>query len=141
MAIHYSDLVPGKSKIELKGKSYVLRPFNLLAQAWAYSEFSTKECEDGLTVLSNRLQDIQDFEASIRTVHFLLEDKKSFPTYEDFFKAIEEDTDGNMYKKIIEIYNALVDTIGISQPKMEEIQNEIDLKKSEAARVLQAVGA
>jgi len=132
--MHYADLNPRPSQIVLKGKRYVLKPFTLTAQVWAYAEFATKENRSGLEVLAARIQDNKDMDCYLRLTHHLLSEKgkEDYPTVESLIVAVESER--QKYSKGMEIYNALSECLGNSNP-VKESEAEKDLKKSQAVAV------
>ena len=132
MGIQYHDLKPTESIIRLAGREYYLRPFDLTAQVWAYNFFSTPEKKDGVAVLAERLADMNDIEPILRTTWHLLRSKYDFGTYDAFVKKVDA-VGQHKFKKISEFYVAVVQTLGVSQPHIEDLKEELELKKSIAA--------
>jgi len=126
MGIQYHELNPRRSKIILNDKEYYLRPFDLAAQVWCYEEFKTETEPNGIVALTKRLEDVQDIAAYTKVVFHLLEDKKDFGIYANFINEIEKN---GKYSKTIELYNALVESLGVSQPQIDKIKKELELKK------------
>ena len=134
MAINYSDLNPTESEIELNSVTFQLRPFDLTAQTWAFNHFATADEKNGLTVLTTRIQDVNDFDALLDTIWHLLKGKMHFNnSKESFFKAVEKLD--HKYIKSMEMRTALNECLGVSQPMIEEFKGDIELKKSLTAVV------
>jgi hypothetical protein len=133
--MEYHELNPSDAKFELDGEEFTIRAFDLAAQVWCYNEFATPENKDGITVLSERISDFKDADAVLRLTWHLLRRKTYFGNYSTFLNAVEkEKTDNNFWNKIMEIYGAIVKTLGVSQPQLAEIKQEMELKKSLAAQ-------
>ena len=131
VVIEYKDLVPLPAKIVLDDSEFTLRGFDLAAQVWAYNEFATPENKDGVENLSNRINDIKDTECILKCTWHLMNRKSHFGTYEKFVSCI--DSTENKWNKIMELYQAFVKTLGVSQPKLEELAEELQIKKHSAA--------
>lgn len=135
MGITYQELNPSDAIVEIDNREFTLRAFDLTAQVWAYNHFATPENKDGMTVLANRIADINDADAVLQLTWHLLKRKVYFGNYDAFVKAID-DHKGGKWTKIMDLYGAVVKTLGVSQPQLEEIQEELELKKSTAAAKL-----
>ena len=134
MAINYEDLHPVSASFRFKKHEYYLRPFDLAAQVWAHSEFATPENSNGVEVLSTRIQDLTDFEPVLKCAWHLLKRKRHFGFYSEFVNQIEAgDDDSDKIKLIGDIYTAFVKTLGVSQPQLDNIREELELKKPSAA--------
>lgn len=129
MTISYHELNPKESEIELKSINFVLRKFDLSAQVWAYNNFATDKQKDGVKVLSERIQDLNDFGAVIEVVWHLLKNKMHFNNNIEYFKAAIELEDYPQLK-IMQFRESIVECLGVSQPKLNEIKEDIELKKS-----------
>lgn len=137
MSIKYEDLNPVCSSFRFQGKDFELRPFDLAAQVWAHNEFATKENKNGVEVLSQRIQDTTDFEPLLKCAWHLLKRKRHFGFYDEFVKQIDKGDDESDKIKILgEIYRAFVETLGVSQPQLDTIEEELELKKPKAAESL-----
>lgn len=132
--VPFTDLIPKNSKIKIHNKVYKLKPFTLAVELWATDEFKTPQEPNGLQVLSNRLRDFSDKEAVFKVIYKLIIDKSDFDTYEKFIKYVEEMEQERIYIFITECYYAISDTIGLSQPVIENIEEDIELKKLKAAQ-------
>lgn len=130
--MEYHDLKPVESTVIVDSKELTLRPFDLSAQVWAYNFFATKDNPDGMRVLAQRISDIRDAEAVLRLTWHLLKEKQFFLSYENFVDKIDKDSKGK-WVRVVELYKAVVKTLGVSQPQIDEIQEELELKKSIAA--------
>ena len=122
------ELKPRPSEIVIDKKTYVLKPFSLLARVWARHEFKTVENSDGISVLAQRMETFGDIEAWSKMLYYLLEDKKDFPNYEKFLCGLEK---GGKFSSVIMAYRALMECIGLSEPEPES-EDEKDIKKSVA---------
>jgi len=138
MPISYSDLKPAKAIFKLGLNEYTLRPFDLTAQVWASDYWKTEAQHNGLLVLTERLRSIEDVEAITKTCWYLLENKQQFDRkYTEFLKTIEkgDPENGNKWLLIADLFKALSKTLGVSQPDLEEFQEDLELKKSSAETV------
>lgn len=112
---------PCDIEIELDGKKqiFTLKKFSLRAHMWAHREFgSQKAYDDALNPASdiNVAGDKMPYvEGLCKTIHYLMEDKASFPTWEDLAEAI-----GIGPKEISQIERALMVVMGISQPIIDK---------------------
>ncbi len=131
----YHELNPTSAKFELDNQEFTLRAFDLQAQVWAYNEFATEENKDGIEVLSNRISDIKDADCYLRVAWHLMRRKVYFGTYTNFLNKIQVEYKGDRYwDKVVEIYKCVVKTLGVSQPHIEELEEDLELKKSLAAQ-------
>ena len=129
----YQDLNPTEATFKLCDQEFTIGKFSLIAQTWAYNEFATTEEPNGVNVLAQQIADINNSECLLKCVWFLMRRKHFFGSYENFVSKIEDLGDGK-WAKIMELYTAFVQTLGVSQPDLEEIQEELELKKSLAAQ-------
>lgn len=117
----------------LNGKSYRITEFNIFAEVWANSEFATEKRKDGILNLSDMIKD-HDYVGICKMVNFLLEDKKAFTDHKELLKkAMSPRSQGKKADNIISIFNALVESIGVSQISIENAKKEIEIKKRLAA--------
>lgn len=130
MTIAYQDLNPTDSQIELNSVVFQLRKFDLAAQAWAHSYFATDKEPSGIKVLSERIQDIDDFSAVIDTTWHLLKKKSHFNFNPKLFTKAIEDLGKEKYLKTMEFRLAINECLGASQPRPEEFKGDLELKKS-----------
>lgn len=131
--MNYHELKPQEASIKVGGKDYNLRPFDLAAQVWAYNFFSTEKEKDGMKILADRISDIRDADCILNLTWHLLRRKVDFGSYDNFVKAVEKDQEQGKWNLIVSFYQAVVKTLGASQPDIEELKEEIELKKSLAA--------
>jgi len=135
MSISYSDLKPAKAIFRIGLNEYTLRAFDLTAQVWASDYWKSESENNGLVVLSKRLEQIEDVEAITKTCWYLLENKHLFENkYTEFLNVIEKGDaeNGNKWLLIADLFRALSQTLGVSQPDLEEFQEDLELKKSKA---------
>ena len=129
----YQDLNPTEAVFELCDQEFTIGKFSLIAQTWAYNEFATQDEPNGVNVLANGIADMSNSEPLLKCVWFLMRRKHFFGTYENFVEEIDKLKD-EKWAKIMELYTAFVQTLGVSQPDLEEIHEELELKKSLAAQ-------
>lgn len=129
MSIKYQDLNPTEASFILNKKEYYLRPFDLAARVWAEDAFATKENKSGLMELSELVQDMTSFTAVYKCVWHLLKRKRDFGFFDNFLKAIGDDDNGE-HLTTKGIYDAFVKTLGVSEPQIEDMKDELELKKS-----------
>ena len=127
MGLEIQDLKPTEATIVVDKNEFTLRPFDLSAQVWALNFFATEGKTDGMKVLAERLKNNNDIDAILKVAWYLLKNKLYFGTYESFVKKI--DRESHKWTRVMEIQKAIVYTMGISQPKLEEFEEEIELKK------------
>lgn len=130
MPIAYQDLNPTESEIEFNSVVFKLRKFDLAAQAWAHTYFATDKEPNGIRVLSERIQNIDDFSAVIDVVWHLLKKKAHFANRPELFSKAIENLGQEKYLKTMEFRVAINECLGASQPKPEEFKGDIELKKS-----------
>ena len=126
MKIPYHELNPRPYEFEMEGKAYKLAPFSLKAQTWAYEEFKTEQEPNGLKNLSELLKAV-DLKTAVVCCWYLLEDKKGLNIGE-FFEICQK------HENIRKPFDALAKTIGLSQPHIEGIEEELELKKFKAVK-------
>lgn len=126
MGIKAKDLNPVPSTFMLKDKEYTLRAFDLAAEVWAYAKFGTKEQPNGLLALGNAMKDMDTGVGPAMELAYHLLQGPDFPTFKEFYKAIDND---GKYKKVIEVYQALVVSIGLSQQQVDDMEGDEELKK------------
>lgn len=136
--INLKDLIPTEAEIMLDGKTYTLRKINMEDEAWLLQEFGAE--------LENILKDIKMNEIS-RIVYRLIKDKKDFVARE----ISEIDEQGIEHKKMVggaallhskitgvnekfAVYRALLTTIGISRPILDDLMGEEDQKKNQVKK-------
>ena len=135
MGIAYEDLNPVNASFRFNSKEYELRPFDLAAQVWARNEFATDAEPNGVEILSKRIQDMTDFEPILKCAWHLLKRKRDFGFYDEFVKQIGKGDDDNKEVALIGlIYKAFVKTLGVSQPQLDSIADELELKKQSAVQ-------
>lgn len=121
--VSINDLNPRPSKFTLRGKTYEMKKFSLAAQVWAHDEFATDEEKNGLTVLSQKLVEL-DPSAIAKTCYYLLKDKTDFPTEESFIDALEDH-----YTTVKVLLEPFSRCLGVSQPTEDDTAEEVELKK------------
>lgn len=121
--VSINDLNPRATKFTLAGEVFEMKKFSLAAQVWAHDEFATTEEENGLTVLSQKLVEL-DSGAIAKISYYLLKDKTKFPTEESFLDAL-----GDHYNVIKILLAPFSRCLGVSQPTEDETANEVELKK------------
>ena len=121
--VSINDLNPRPSKFTLRGKTYEMKKFSLAAQVWAHDEFATDEEKNGLTVLSQKLVEL-DPSAISKTCYYLLKDKTDFPTEESFIDALEDH-----YTTVKVLLEPFSRCLGVSQPTEDDTAEEVELKK------------
>lgn len=120
-----NDLKPVESTFKLSnGKEYTLKKFSLAAQIWMHQRFGAEKVQQIFEKVS--IPEICE------TVHFLMKDKSDFPTFLDLAEAITTQADR------LAIVQAIIETIGISQPMIDKITAEE--KKSSVAPEAQPIG-
>ncbi len=132
-AVKIQDLNPIEATIKLNDTEYTLRKFDLLARSWAHTEFSTNENQDALGALADNMKNIlesNDYTPLLKVCWHLLKRKRDFKTYELFVSAVEKGDDENStVMKLGELLMAFNKTLGLSELSMDEIKEDIELKK------------
>ena len=137
MSIPFYELNPTCLSFKLNGNEYEIRPFDLTAQVWARCEFATKDESDGLVVLSELIQDMNNFDPLLKSIWHLLKRKRDFGFYEEFVLRIDKgDKDSNKVKILSNLYVIFTNALQLSQPNMNDIEEDLDLKKSLTAESL-----
>ena len=130
----FDDLNPRPCDIELEfrglKKRYVVKKFSVLAQRWAIREWGSEqffnEALDINSELNRKNSNIPHLEVICRVIHFLLEDKSDFPTWEDLAESI-----GIGPKEMMRLGKVLLVVIGMSQPIVDAVDNEAKKKLRE----------
>ena len=65
--------------------------------------------------------------------YHLLEDDSDFEHFDDFVSLIGRAEGKRKYQKLAEIYKAVADSWGVSQPMIDELEEDRELKKLRAA--------
>lgn len=129
MTISYNDLNPIDTKVYINEQEFTLGKFSLLAQCWADQEFATEDEPSGVMALSKVIQDWTKPDPILRLSWYLLKEKSQFNNeYEQYIDFI--DNKKIKWINIKNIFQAVVRTIGVSQPQIDEIEEELELKKS-----------
>lgn len=117
MKLELSDLDPQKATLQLSGKpekKYTLNRFTLRARTWLRQKYTPEKVK---VIFENQsLPEISEI------AYFLLEEKADFPTIEDFQDACATQQD------FINLIQAVLTTIGISEPVVKKISKEYDEK-------------
>lgn len=132
-------IIPQNAKLEIKGKEYILRKMTLADEAWLQDTF-------GGDALEKIFSEIKLSELC-RILYRVLDDKKDF-----LAKDVEEvNDDGELVKRRlkghevlmqslegkqvqIDIVEAILQTIGISRPMLEELQGSEEPKKKQTQK-------
>ena len=122
MGLEFQDLKPVEATIVVDKNEFTLRPFDLSAQVWALNFFATKENTNGMAILTKRLTNNNDIDAILKVAWYLLTNKSYFGTYEGFVKKIDRST--HKWTRVMEIQKAIVYTMGVSQPMLEEFEED-----------------
>jgi hypothetical protein len=121
MKLDLNDLQPKESKIVLSekpGKTYTLKKFSLAAQIWLRDTYGPDKIKD---IFENqRLGEIAEI------AFYLMKDKSEFKTPIEFMECIVTQQDR------INLIEALLETIGISQPIIDQLSKEYDEKNVES---------
>lgn len=134
MSISYQDLNPIDSTVMINDKKLTLKKFSLLAQCWAHEEFATKDEPNGIKNLSEIIQDWTQPEPVIKLSWYLLKEKSEFRDFDHYLEFI--DSKNSKWNNVKNIFESVVKTIGVSQPQIDEIEEDLELKKSLAAESL-----
>lgn len=122
MKLDLNDLQPAEAPFSLSnGKTYTLKKFTLATQIWLQRKFGQENIQGIFTEL--KIPEISEI------VFYLLKDKQDFKTVEDLQENIVTQKDR------VELIQALLTTIGLSQPVLEK------LNESEAQSPSQPIGA
>jgi len=128
MKLDLTDLKPTEATFVLSKfpeKPMTLKPFSLNAQIWVTERFGVPAIEG--IFKDQRIGDISEI------VFFLLKDKSPTPTLESFRESILTKQDK------LAMMNALLETIGISQPVMAELTKAASSGNAESLN--QLIGA
>ncbi len=118
LPISLLDLVPKESQFELSsfpGERFTLRPWSLRVRAWAIEKYDGNE---GL----RQIFEIKDIGKVAGLAYFMLKDRSKFPTEDDFLDSVRSTKDQ------LNIYHALLETIGIGEPEIKKIEKSLDQK-------------
>jgi len=127
------DIIPKKSEITLNGKEYELRPVSLSDETWMNRQFGSE-----LQAIFSELRMIE----ICRIVYHLLADRRDFPSEmrDDFnddgdpvklkvkgYEVLMGHVHGKKHQ--LDIINALLENIGLSQPLLDKATSSAPLKK------------
>lgn len=128
MKLNLNDLKPEEAVFELSefaGQKFTLKKFSLNAQLWMNERFGVEQVKG---IFENRrLAEISE------VVFFLLKDKSVITSLEQLREAIVTNQDR------VAMMGALLKTIGISQPVMDKLKE--DVEKGNAESLNQLIGA
>jgi len=131
MSTKLHDLNPLNTKLVIGKKTFYLGLFDLRARVWAHERFKTSEEPNGLFALAKRLESQwHDLPAITETVYELLLDKPS--TYNKFIKLIKKSKKHNILI-LVDLFKALNECFVKSEPALDELEEDSELKKSRAA--------
>lgn len=92
-----------------------LTPFSLRVRSWAMATFGADKLKD--------IFEKQKIEEIAKIAFFMLKDKTRFKSFDDFQEAILTPRDH------LALITAVLGSVGISEPKLEEIRKAIEPKK------------
>ena len=121
MALLLQDLIPEETTFKLHktgDKKYWICAFSLRVRVWIQQRYKLEEFE---AVLKK-----SDTAKIAELVYFMLKDKSDFPTQDDFFDAIRTPMDN------WEIHKAVLHSMGVSEPRAEELAKEISDPKAKS---------
>jgi len=134
MGISAKDLNPLPSSFLIGKKEYKMRDCDLLFEIWAHEKFSTPEETNGLIAFSRLASDLSKPKPILQAAYHLLVDDSDFANEEDFIIQIGKRAGvGKKYYTLNGIYQAMARSFGLSQPLMDEIAEDQELKKQVAA--------
>lgn len=116
MKLDLNDLQPQEATFELsehKGVTFTLKKFSLSARIWMNNRFKQEEIK--------KFFSDQSMEEISEVVFYLLKDKSILKTLEDLRDAV------TTKKDMANIFQALLTTIGLSEPVMEKLAKDADL--------------
>jgi hypothetical protein len=128
MSIDYKDLNPVEATAVINNQSLEFNKFSLMAQCWADKEFATADEPSGVIVLSGLIQDWTQPEPMLKLSYYLLKDKSLFKSFQEYLEFV--DSHKSKWTNVKAIYEAVVYTLGVSQPQIDEMEEELELKKS-----------
>lgn len=115
MKLKLEDLVPQKAAFKLStlDNEITLRPWSLRVRFWALEKYGQERLQEILQTQS--LKELCDI------VFYMLsdEDKKRFKSFDDFLDSVQTTQD------ILNLSMALLGTIGLSEPVIEQIRKEM----------------
>lgn len=117
MKLDLNDLQPVEAQLLLSGhpgKVYVLKKFSLAAQIWMKNRFGKQ--------VQSIFSDVKIPEMC-ETVHYLLKDKKDFPTFTELAESIITHQDK------VNVVRALLACVGVSQPIVDKIARQAEEEK------------
>jgi hypothetical protein len=121
MSLNLEDLQPQEAEFELsayKGVKFTLRPFSLRSRIWLGKRFTQDQIKGIFE--EQRMEEISEL------VFFQLKDKSVLKSVEDLQDAVQTQSDR------IAMMQAMLTTIGISQPVIEQLAKR-ELEKNEAS--------
>lgn len=137
--------LPGKFKLEITGKEYVLRPFNVEDEIWLRQTYGDKiaelfsetnlDTEALCRIAFHQLADKSDFKKV--EVTSINEEGEEVEAFVGGYKLLMTKIQGMQEK--IDILLAINETLGISRPKIKEIAGDAD-KKQKKKKVKKRTG-
>lgn len=121
MQLDLNDLCPEEATFSLSekpGKTYTMKKFSLREQIWVRNRFGSPE-------VVKKIFETQDLGGIAEIAHHLIKDKTDFPEFLDFAECIVKQVDK------VAVQKALLTTIGISQPVLDELYKKEEEKKKE----------
>lgn len=120
LKLDLTDMVPQEASFELSGapgKKLVLIPYTLRVQIWAEKKYGKKQIEAAIIG-----SDVATFS---ELVFYMLKDKAAFPKIDDLLDAVIT------FKDRANVTNALLESIGLSQPVLEKLTKQLEAQQAE----------
>ncbi len=115
------DLNPQDTTLFLStmpGIPIILERWSLYIRSWAMKRFTAQGLE--LILREQRVEEISEL------AFFMMKDKSIFKTHDDFMRAVVTIQDQ------LAVVTAMLGTIGIGEPKLEEIRTAMKKKEAES---------
>ena len=135
MAIKIHELNPLDSYFELNGERYELHSITLAKRIYIDNYFGTQEKGEepnGVATLTKNLESFGNFEALSEIIFYLMKDKEKFKHAKDLLAHAEKDGGTRTFELM---YVALCECVGLSEPQLDEMANEIETKKSQTIAI------
>lgn len=135
MAIKIHELNPLDSYFEINDVRYELHAISLAKRIYIDNYFGTQEKGEepnGIATLKEKIQNFGNFEALSEIIFYLMKDNTKFKNAKDLLEHAEKDNGLTTFKLM---YVALCECVGLSEPQLNEMANEIETKKSRAMAI------
>jgi hypothetical protein len=123
MKLNFEDLIPQRAifKLSTIEPKLILKPWSLKVRFWALKKYGQARLQE---IMQN-----QSLEELCEIAFYMLEDesKSLFKDFDHFTESIQQTSD------ILAVSMALLNTIGVSEPAIEEMRKELKQRETPKA--------